>query len=62
MPPFHYPVNLAVSNIAPALIAGNSLVLKPPIQGVVSALHLIHCFHLAGFPKGLISYITGKGF
>ncbi|MBA0547831.1 hypothetical protein Golob_018972 [Gossypium lobatum] len=61
IPPFNYPVNLAVSKIAPALIAGNSLVLKPPTQGAVSALHMVHCFHLAGFPKGLISCVTGKG-
>lgn len=32
IPPFNYPVNLAVSKIAPALISGNSLVLKPPTQ------------------------------
>lgn len=32
IPPFNYPVNLAVSKIAPALIAGNALVLKPPTQ------------------------------
>ncbi|KAK4265359.1 hypothetical protein QN277_026421 [Acacia crassicarpa] len=61
IPPFNYPINLAVSKIAPALIAGNSIVLKPPIEGAVSALHMVHCFHLAGFPKGLISCITGKG-
>ncbi|XP_057429356.1 NADP-dependent glyceraldehyde-3-phosphate dehydrogenase-like isoform X3 [Lotus japonicus] len=61
IPPFNYPVNLAVSKIAPALIAGNSIVLKPPTQGAVSALHMVHCFHLAGFPKGLISCVTGKG-
>lgn len=61
IPPFNYPVNLAVSKIAPALIAGNSVVLKPPTQGAVSGLHMVHCFHLAGFPKGLISCITGKG-
>ncbi|KAE8700429.1 NADP-dependent glyceraldehyde-3-phosphate dehydrogenase [Hibiscus syriacus] len=61
IPPFNYPVNLAVSKIAPALIAGNSLVLKPPTQGAVSALHMVQCFHLAGFPKGLISCVTGKG-
>ncbi|RWW59068.1 hypothetical protein BHE74_00034009 [Ensete ventricosum] len=60
IPPFNYPVNLAVSKIAPALIAGNALVLKPPTQ-VLAALHMIHCFHLAGFPKGLISCVTGKG-
>ncbi|PWA68823.1 aldehyde dehydrogenase 11A3 [Artemisia annua] len=61
IPPFNYPVNLAVSKIAPALIAGNSIVLKPPTQGAVSALHMVHCFHLAGFPKGVISCVTGKG-
>ena len=32
IPPFNYPVNLAISKIAPALVAGNSLVLKPPTQ------------------------------
>lgn len=32
IPPFNYPVNLAVSKLAPALIAGNSIVLKPPTQ------------------------------
>ncbi|KAE8656632.1 NADP-dependent glyceraldehyde-3-phosphate dehydrogenase [Hibiscus syriacus] len=61
IPPFNYPVNLAVSKIAPALIAGNSIVLKPPTQGAVAALHMVHCFHLAGFPKGLISCVSGKG-
>ncbi|KAJ7535063.1 hypothetical protein O6H91_12G017100 [Diphasiastrum complanatum] len=61
IPPFNYPVNLAVSKIAPALIAGNSVVLKPPTQGAVAGLHMIHCFHLAGFPKGLLSCVTGKG-
>ncbi|KOM48743.1 NADP-dependent glyceraldehyde-3-phosphate dehydrogenase-like [Vigna umbellata] len=61
IPPFNYPVNLAVSKIAPALISGNSIVLKPPTQGAVAALHMVHCFHLAGFPQGLISCVTGKG-
>jgi glyceraldehyde-3-phosphate dehydrogenase (NADP+) len=32
VPPFNYPVNLAVSKIAPALMAGNTIVLKPPTQ------------------------------
>ena len=29
-------------------------------QGAVAALHMIHCFHLAGFPNGLLSAITVK--
>ncbi|CAM6038605.1 unnamed protein product [Sphagnum compactum] len=61
IPPFNYPVNLAVSKLAPALITGNAVILKPPTQGAVAGLHLIHCLHLAGFPKGLVSAITGKG-
>lgn len=28
----------------------------------MAALHMVHCFHLAGFPKGLINCVTGKGF
>jgi glyceraldehyde-3-phosphate dehydrogenase (NADP+) len=43
IPPFNYPVNLAVSKIAPALIAGNSIVLKPPTQVLYSTNNLIGC-------------------
>lgn len=59
IPPFNYPVNLAVSKIAPALMAGNSVVLKPPSQGVVAGLHMMQCFHAAGCPPGLVNLITG---
>jgi len=61
IPPFNYPVNLAVSKIAPALIAGNAVVLKPPTQGCVSGVHMMQAFHKAGFPPGVINMITGKG-
>ncbi|RRT52197.1 hypothetical protein B296_00021828 [Ensete ventricosum] len=42
IPPFNYPVNLAVSKIAPALIAGNALVLKPPTQLNVNRFTFVH--------------------
>lgn len=61
IPPFNYPVNLAVSKLAPALIAGNAVVLKPPTQGAVACLHMVRCFQEAGFPKGLVGAVTGKG-
>eukprot|EP00898_Chlorokybus_atmophyticus_P008222 jgi/Chlat1/8400/Chrsp80S07834 len=61
IPPFNYPVNLAVSKLAPAIIAGNSIVLKPPTQGAVAGLHMAQCFARAGFPPGLVSVVTGKG-
>jgi glyceraldehyde-3-phosphate dehydrogenase (NADP+) len=39
IPPFNYPVNLSVSKIAPALISGNSIVLKPPTQVLYTTIH-----------------------
>lgn len=61
IPPFNYPVNLAVSKLAPALMAGNAVVLKPPSQGVVAGAHMVQCFAKAGLPKGLLNMVTGKG-
>eukprot|EP00878_Enallax_costatus_P004140 GHUV01004369.1.p1 GENE.GHUV01004369.1~~GHUV01004369.1.p1 ORF type:complete len:552 (+),score=134.00 GHUV01004369.1:170-1657(+) len=61
IPPFNYPVNLAVSKLAPALMAGNTVVLKPPSQGVVAGIHMIKCFQAAGLPAGAVNLVTGKG-
>jgi len=60
-PPFNYPINLAVSKIAPALAAGNSVVMKPPSQGAVSGLHLAAVFMAAGLPPGVLNVVTGRG-
>lgn len=59
--PFNYPVNLAASKIAPALIAGNSVVLKPATQGSLSGLYLARVFQEAGLPDGVLNTITGRG-
>ena len=59
--PFNYPVNLSASKIAPALVGGNSVILKPPTQGSISALYLAEAFNMAGLPKGLLQTVTGKG-
>lgn len=59
--PFNYPVNLAGSKIAPALISGNVVALKPPTQGSISGLLLAEAFAEAGIPAGVFSTITGKG-
>lgn len=54
-------MNLAVSKIAPALMCGNAIVLKPPTQGAVGAVHMVQCFNKAGFPEGVINLVTGRG-
>lgn len=59
--PFNYPVNLAGSKIAPALIAGNVVAFKPPTQGSISGLLLAEAFVEAGLPAGVFNTITGRG-
>lgn len=61
IPPFNYPVNLCVSKVAPALMAGNTVVIKPPTQGAVAGAHMVQCFHKAGLPPGVVNFVTGKG-
>ncbi|HEC65046.1 MAG TPA: aldehyde dehydrogenase family protein [bacterium] len=58
--PYNYPINLSITKIAPALIAGNTLVLKPATQGAIAALNMVDCFIEAGLPKGVMNTITGK--
>lgn len=59
--PFNYPVNLAGSKIAPALISGNVIAFKPPTQGSISGLVLAEAFVEAGIPAGVFNTITGRG-
>ncbi len=59
--PFNYPINLSVSKVAPALIGGNAVVLKPATQGAVSALYLAQVFAEAGLPNGILNTVTGRG-
>lgn len=59
--PFNYPVNLAASKIAPAIVSGNSVVFKPATQGSLSGLYLVKIFEEAGVPAGVINTITGRG-
>ncbi|KAF6002055.1 hypothetical protein CCYA_CCYA12G3235 [Cyanidiococcus yangmingshanensis] len=59
--PFNYPCNLTGSKVAPALMAGNSCVVKGPTQGAVAALYLTAAFHFAGVPAGVVNYISGRG-
>jgi glyceraldehyde-3-phosphate dehydrogenase (NADP+) len=59
--PFNYPINLSASKIAPGLMAGNSIVLKPATQGSLCGLYLARVFEEAGIPAGVLNTITGKG-
>lgn len=61
IPPFNYPINEAAPKLVAALIAGNTVVFKPPTQGSIVSLHFAHLFVEAGLPPGVLNVVTGKG-
>lgn len=58
--PFNYPLNLTASKIAPALITGNSVVLKSPRQGSIACTYMVRLFEAAGVPAGCLNLVTGS--
>ena len=59
--PFNYPALLVLHKLAPALAAGNAVVLKPARTTPLTALALAACFVEAGLPEGVLSVLTGPG-
>jgi acyl-CoA reductase-like NAD-dependent aldehyde dehydrogenase len=59
--PWNSPVLLFGLKVAPALAAGNTLVVKPSEYTSASTLALMKLFEEAGFPKGVINVVTGFG-
>lgn len=59
--PWNYPSALVARKVAPSMIAGNTVVLKPHELTPLSALELAHLFDEAGIPKGVINIVTGAG-
>jgi glyceraldehyde-3-phosphate dehydrogenase (NADP+) len=59
--PFNFPLNLVCHKVAPALAAGNSVVLKPASDTPLSALKLVEILLEAGLPPLAITCLTGDG-
>lgn len=59
--PWNYPVSLAARSLAPALAAGNSVVVKAPELDPLALLRLGEAFNSAGVPPGTVSIICGYG-
>jgi len=59
--PWNFPSAIPAWKIAPALITGNTVVLKPASLAPLSAYRLIEALHDAGIPRGVINYVTGSG-
>ncbi len=59
--PWNYPMIMAAWKIAPALAAGNSVVLKPSEKSPLTALRLAELALLAGIPPGVFNVVPGYG-
>ena len=59
--PWNFPLLMAAWKLAPALAAGNTIVLKPAEQTPVGAMELAKLFEEAGFPQGVVNVVPGYG-
>src|SRR5882672_1287159 len=59
--PWNFPVAIPVWKIAPALVAGNAVVLKPAEQTPECAKVVVQVFEQAGLPAGVLNLIFGRG-
>lgn len=59
--PFNFPLNLVAHKVAPALAAGNTLVLKPATSTPLAAAKLCQALMDAGLPAGAINLVVGSG-
>lgn len=59
--PWNFPVAIPIWKIAPALAFGNTVVWKPAEPASVTGFALMQLLDKAGFPKGVINMVTGKG-
>jgi betaine-aldehyde dehydrogenase len=58
--PFNHPISFAAGKIAPALVAGNTVILKPAEQTPLSALWMGKLVREC-FPPGVVNIVTGDG-
>lgn len=59
--PWNFPLLMASWKLAPALAAGNTVILKPAEQTPLTALMLAEVFAEAGFPPGVVNIVPGFG-
>lgn len=59
--PWNFPLALAIRKIAPALAAGNTIVIKPSSLAPLTTILMGEVFIEAGLPKGVVNIISGSG-
>jgi len=59
--PWNFPSAIPAWKMAPALICGNTVVLKPASAAPLSAWRIVEACHEAGVPKGVVNFVAGPG-
>lgn len=59
--PFNFPCNLFNQKVAPALLSGNAVIVKPASYNPLTVIKLVDLLRKAGFPAGVIQVVTGNG-
>ncbi len=59
--PWNFPSAIPAWKLAPALIAGNTVLVKPASAAPLSAWRIIEACHEAGIPKGVVNFLSGSG-
>ena len=59
--PFNYPLFSVIAKVTPALVSGNSVVVKPASDDPLVALLLARVLQEAGIPDGVVNVVTGSG-
>src|SRR4051812_8575153 len=59
--PWNFPIAIPAWKAAPALLSGNTVVLKPASQAPAMSLELARAMHEAGLPKGVLNVVIGEG-
>lgn len=59
--PWNFPLTLLANKLAPALVTGNTIVVKPSDTTPLTTLRVAEIMHTAGIPDGVFNVITGDG-
>ena len=59
--PWNFPIAIPAWKLAPALVCGNTVVIKPASVSPLSAWRIIEACHEAGIPKGVVNFVAGSG-
>lgn len=59
--PWNYPLGQIMKKVVPAILAGNTVILKPSQNTPLISYYVADAFHKAGLPKGVFNLVTGRG-